>query len=918
MVIAQGTNSQTLPIDYIEDVHEILEAYKHYKQVYEQNKYINDKVYSPEVMFEAGLFYYDDETDGSGGKMKQIKHLRQAMAEGRPIKPENISLVPSHILLGGESPILPAPKLTEEQILRLEKSVDSEDLINRISNIMMDYKMDTYRGIALGQKYETSLKSANLKLMAAIQELSSEYSPLHGVLTSPDPDVRVWGARKAMQILEQAAVVYEKECLKRIEKLEPDVLRRKQQMEEMWHREVSGMTKNMYRTLSSPDQMMGMICLAAAAGPASVLLIALPMLVAMLESQRAHLQHQRLAKKALNTSHYIAREKANAMAIRIMGNMALPEIIIPLAAGESPVSVLSHVTKISDKYIELTNRLEEGLYNTLFQYETQKKTSRPLSPTEPQVVQLLQGLKSVAKGIYQEAYNPHLVYMSRQLKDSAQADWDIGTSCFTVDYFTKTDSVLSGSPGVADKLRLLSQAAKSRWSINKVFTVQLNSSLFEKNSFSVLGMDKLTRYRHTFMNYQETINRIANMITGVARTTKKNISPLAEVYNEIINNKQLYSSYMLKKTSAGLQKKPNADTIPALVTASLNAMKHSFERHAEELAQDIVQSMQNMQKKQGDTVDQTIVKNYLKSNYSSVMSSNLAHKVANIVVANQNDPKQMTQELKSCFMQTEDIDYLKQLKFAVSPIFTDMMMRIMPPEIWASISQLESLSSSIQKTDLSMVKSVIVAAMAKDIKQKFEERCGQGSLPVMMYDIMKGLAVQTLHKAGLDNVSSAIGKAAELLGKEGQELASMYQSLQKDLQSRDMDFVEGREEYILCQFCQQLCETDEEKMDISEAEKQHILSRAESEGVKILSDKRRKSAEENEADISRERVAVLAEQLSGAFNMTATSPLLQKLVQMHSVGFNYDRPVVMSDISKSSPKDREKEKEEYTAPDMVR
>jgi hypothetical protein len=107
-------------------------------------------------------------------------------------------------------------------------------------------------------------------------------------------------------------------------------------------------------------------------------------------------------------------------------------------------------------------------------------------------------------------------------------------------------------------------------------------------------------------------------------------------------------------------------------------------------------------------------------------------------------------------------------------------------------------------------------------------------------------------------------------------------------------------------------------MDISEAEKQHILSRAESEGVKILSDKRRKSAEENEADISRERVAVLAEQLSGAFNMTATSPLLQKLVQMHSVGFNYDRPVVMSDISKSSPKDREKEKEEYTAPDMVR
>lgn len=307
----------------LDEVTEITQVYRQYKDVYEKSGLINDKAYSPELIFESGLLYFDDTTG-------EVKPFSKALSEHKTIKPENITLVPSHILLSGDSPILPAPELTEEQVLRLEQAVRAEDLTSRIARIMTNFKMDTYRGIAAGQSYEGSMKSATVKLMEAIQELASEYSPLHGVLTSPDPNVRVWGARKAMEILEQAAVLYEKETLKRIERLDPNLLRKKQQLEESWHREITGLSKNMYRTMASPDQMLGMLCIAAAAGPGAVAIMALPLVVGILEAMRAERKHKRLREQAEKTSHVIAREKANAMAIRIMGNMTLPEIIIPL------------------------------------------------------------------------------------------------------------------------------------------------------------------------------------------------------------------------------------------------------------------------------------------------------------------------------------------------------------------------------------------------------------------------------------------------------------------------------------------------------------------------------------------------------------------------------------------------------------
>lgn len=884
----------------LDEVTEITQVYRQYKDVYEKSGLINDKAYSPELIFESGLLYFDDTTG-------EVKPFSKALSEHKTIKPENITLVPSHILLSGDSPILPAPELTEEQVLRLEQAVRAEDLTSRIARIMTDFKMDTYRGIAAGQSYEGSMKSATVKLMEAIQELASEYSPLHGVLTSPDPNVRVWGARKAMEILEQAAVLYEKETLKRIERLDPNLLRKKQQLEESWHREITGLSKNMYRTMASPDQMLGMLCIAAAAGPGAVAIMALPLVVGILEAMRAERKHKRLREQAEKTSHVIAREKANAMAIRIMGNMTLPEIIIPLAAGESPTSVLAHITSISDKHMELTNRLEEGLYKTLFQYETQKKVSHNIEVNDPQVMSLIHQLKGVTKEVFQYAYNPHLVYMSRQLKESAKADAYIGNNCFELDSLNRLEAALDkeGLPTVMSFFNTIGKKSNV-WSSSKQFTVKFQEP--QQDQLSVLAADKYARYKKVLQKYQNTINQIAQAILKQeqARPHQQD-NPLAEAFRIIMDNKKLYSSYMLEQTHAGLKKRPNADTIPALSVASFNMLGQAFEQHAQSIASVIAQSISGIDVQQKQTDIKTLVKETLSQNFAQLSNSKKLTKSIAVTVEKclkQGEKEKLTDELKDLFLRTDDDKYLGMVKHAVAPIFMDVMMRIMPPEVWSSVSKLELLENSLPHQDIEIAKTVMIASVADQIKKEFADRNGEKSLSAAMYELMEGFGLQALSQHSPEKIQEALQRVATGLGPEGKELLNMYESVQEGVKEAkaNPEFLKGREEFTIC-LLRDYCLNRQGPVDIrlSDEEKARLLQQAKQDGIKII------SKDVQEKDRPPEGIIQLVEQLSGAFNMTATSPLLQKLVQMHSVGTAINKPLRLNLEATDSEKEKKEE-----------
>jgi len=882
----------------------VFDDFKEYSRAVRQNSFlqspededgeiIKDAEYTPESIYSGGLMYC--KPDGI------MEPLMQVMERGESIIPENITIVPSHVMFSPQSKILPAPELTAEQLFRLEKQVDAAGLSKRISDIMLGYKMDTYDGVAGGDTYERSVRKANVKLFEAIRELASEYSPMHGILTSPDPDIRIWGIRKTAQILEQAAAVYEKDCLRRIEKISPDVLRRKQQSEREWFNRARGMSRMIYDRTAEPHNMMGILCFAAIAGPWSVLIFLLPLMAAMLETKRAHRRHLFLERQAQSAAGYIAREKSNAMAIRIMGNMALPEVLISLASGESPAAVLAKINGLSEKYSKLTDYLEDGLYSTLFRYESQKARSGPLSPGDPQLRQLNMDIKKLVVEVLQGVHNPELFYKARSIKSEAMADWDI-SRMFKVEPRVKTDAInLDG----LSAMRHLTSAIKNdpRSQATKTYVPTFNPPLDGLAKLPLETQRKITAYANVLFKYTETIRRTADLVFKEDFEEQNGNKPptLANAFKLALREKSVYEQYMLQRTPAGIKKNPNADTIPIIANASLLSLKQALAENENDMAAKIKFLADE---KLGSYSDFEQAKVVLDSS-PLPLGKDLKDKLAEYLAAysKNRDEKSFMRNVRDALSHTDDAHYLARAKIAVAPLLVDMSMRVLPPETWESILKLEKLGRGFGEKDkskensavtaLDAIKAIVIASEAERMRKSFEEKSGREHLATNMYDITKGFALQILtqyynnqKKAHGDgwSMDKVINDAVSLLGEEdGKDLRKIYSEIKQDIMNDNSIFLEGKEEHMISRIQEVL---NNETKELTGEQREKILSQARMDGVKIIANKQRTKTGEDEAIDVREQVAVLAEQLSGAFNMTATTPLLGRIVQTHTVGFS--------------------------------
>jgi hypothetical protein len=198
----------------------------------------------------------------------------------------------------------------------------------------------------------------------------------------------------------------------------------------------------------------------------------------------------------------------------------------------------------------------------------------------------------------------------------------------------------------------------------------------------------------------------------------------------------------------------------------------------------------------------------------------------------------------------------------------------------------------------------MIASVADQIKKEFADRNGEKSLSATMYELMEGFGLQALSQHSPEKIQEALQRVATGLGPEGKELLNMYESVQEGAKEAkaNPEFLKGREEFTIC-LLRDYCLNRQGPVDIrlSDEEKARLLQQAKQDGIKII------SKDVQEKDRPPEGIIQLVEQLSGAFNMTATSPLLQKLVQMHSVGTAINKPLRLNLEATDSEKEKKEE-----------
>lgn len=254
---------------------------------------------------------------------------------------------------------LPKPDLGEEREEELSKAHDADGMKDRISGIMLGFAKDKVGGVCASKSLRQSILEASTNMTKAVNALVTDGTLFH-TLNSPDPEERIWGARKLHEVFELAGEKYEEEALKFVDSLDFATLKKLAESSEEYSREMGGLWNSNRNALADPSNMFASFVLLNFC-PLFALALLIPMLMPMFASWYSGKRAEDLKIDMNDEEALRAEAKASIIAARISGNAMMANIVSMLVCEVAPSELQKEMEKFHSESSSVVEKMRERL-----------------------------------------------------------------------------------------------------------------------------------------------------------------------------------------------------------------------------------------------------------------------------------------------------------------------------------------------------------------------------------------------------------------------------------------------------------------------------------------------------------------------------------------------------------------------------
>lgn len=258
---------------------------------------------------------------------------------------------------------IPEPNITAEEDRQLREEYDVASLKERVRNIMLGYRIDEYSRIAGNTDSRTAMIHASENMVHAANDLVIS-SQLFNIISSPNPEHRVWAQKIMMEVFEDAANEFEYHANNLIDRLDPAILEKKARDREKYAKEMEALGKQGIQQVTDPSNMFAIFVLMNFC-PVFAVGLLVPMLLPNLVSWGTHRMAEHASFAAKDEASLRTQEKSSVMSAKIMGNALIAKIVPIMGCDASPEELTRFIESIKDelkKYgVELQGQIAKGL-----------------------------------------------------------------------------------------------------------------------------------------------------------------------------------------------------------------------------------------------------------------------------------------------------------------------------------------------------------------------------------------------------------------------------------------------------------------------------------------------------------------------------------------------------------------------------